>query len=130
MSDETRRLILARRARFIAATLAGAAVSLAPATARGESGVAAGVDNPHDGGDAGDDERDGSIFVEAGTRDLADADPGPCLSIAKPPDAEPEPCLCVMAPHPADDHGGTAGAALSAAVALVVARRRRARSSG
>jgi hypothetical protein len=110
MSDETRRLILARRARFVAATLAGAALS-APTDARADSGIdAAAADADSDAGDAGDggDGGDTPIFVEAGVRDVF-----------------PEPCLCVMAPKATDSDVAAVPAAFVAAAAIVAARRRK-----
>jgi len=87
MSDEARRAILARRARFVAAALASA-------------GLAAGLTQC-----GGKTERDGG-GSDAGS-DVApqpclgmpqqDAEPRPCLEPPEP-DAEPQPCLGMPLP--------------------------------
>lgn len=79
MSDDTRKnaraLILARRAKFMAATLASLAAT---------SGVAGGLEAC--GGESNDPVDDG------GAR--GDAKPQPCLDVAA--DASPQPCLDVV----------------------------------
>ncbi len=79
--DDARRLILARRARFVAAALASVAVT---------AGVAAGTEAC--GG--------GVEQTDAGS----DAAPRPCLDIV-PDDAAPRPCLDI-APDASDDDAG------------------------
>lgn len=77
--DEARRLILARRARFVAAALTG----ITAAMCGGEEDGA----NPRPCLDVAQD----------GGR------PQPCLDVA--PDAEPQPCLAPLPPDASDDAG-------------------------
>ncbi len=117
MADEQqRRIILLRRARFIAAGLAGVAITAPAALVRADGGAGiedAGSDADADT-DAGDDaEASAPIHVDAGARDAGAL-------------AEPAPCLCAMPPAPVSE-GGRAAAALGAAAALVAARRRKRR---
>lgn len=94
MSDEAKRLILARRARFVAAAVAGIAAACGGST---------------------EDTRP-TPCLEPGIRDsgadAADADPKPCLS-PLPPDASsdasddadagiPQPCLSRLPPDAGD----------------------------
>jgi hypothetical protein len=90
--DESKRLILARRARFVAAALAGVA---ATANACGGDAEPQPCLSPlYDGG------------ISDGRADAADARPQPCLEpmiedAAKPDadaDAEPQPCLSPLPP--------------------------------
>jgi hypothetical protein len=78
--DQARRLILARRARFVAAALASVAATAA---------VGAGTE-----GCAGEIEQ-----TDGGVSDAAT--PQPCLKKA-PDDAGPKPCLDVIGPEPED----------------------------
>ncbi len=83
-NDDAKRLILARRARFIAAALAGVTST---AMVVGAEACGGQTDAPIGSSDAG--ASDGS----------KDASPKPCLEV----DAEPQPCLAPRAP----DDGGT-----------------------
>jgi MYXO-CTERM domain-containing protein len=106
---DARDVILRRRAKFVAASLAAAGIAIAPTFARAE-----------DAGDAGD----------AATTDASfdpDAEPGPCLSAPKPEDPEPQSCLCACA-VPEPDLGAGAPTAAVAIAAAFVARRRRPRT--
>jgi hypothetical protein len=76
MTDDPRRVILARRARFLTAAVAGMAVSAC-------------------GGETSGPEPCLSPVYDAGSD--ADAQPEPCLGMPQP-DAEPEPCLSAPAP--------------------------------
>lgn len=100
MGDDSRRRILARRAQFIAASVAMTVSSAALAA---------------------------DATVEDSSAEDADADsapPEPCLSIAKDPEAEPQTCLCAIAPPETPSDALTP--ALVAAAGLVALRRRRA----
>jgi hypothetical protein len=99
--DESKRRILARRARFIAGTLAGLAIS-------------AGSPN-----DARARDRDADADADAG--DDA-SEPQVCLSIARPPAA----CDCIVGAAERDGDGASTTLALVASV--LVARRRTRRS--
>ncbi len=93
-SDENRRLILARRARFMAVTLAGIGVAVAC------------------GGKESDPSPCLSLAADGGS---PDSEARACLSIAEPPDANPQPCLAPLPPDAGDDasdggdDGGDAG---------------------
>jgi MYXO-CTERM domain-containing protein len=104
---DPRDIILRRRARFVAASLAAAGIVATPTIGRAE-----------DGGDA-------SAVDASSDADPDAAPPEPCLSIAKPDDPEPQSCLCASAVP--DKDAGAAPAAFLAAAALVAARRRRRR---
>ena len=79
--DSARRLILARRARFVAAALASVAAT---------TGVAVGTEACVGGADNREE-------VDGGTSDAA---PQPCLTTA-PDDASPQPCLDIELPKDA-----------------------------
>lgn len=98
MSDDAKRAILARRARFLAAAIAGVGVAACGGETEGPSPQPC-LEPAIDAGDAGDD---GAPEPCLGMP-APDAEPEPCLS-APAPDAEPAPCLDV---EPAD--GGDAG---------------------
>ena len=91
-NDETRRLILARRARFVAAALASVA---ATTTALGASVEACGGETTQQPGTAGD-----------GGNGTDGANPQPCLS----PTANPQPCLSRRAPLDAGNKDADADA--------------------
>lgn len=85
-NDDAKRLILARRARFVAAALAGVAVACG-GSAEPETCLSP-VFTPTDGG-----------------KDAADAEPQPCLEPLPPDasdDAEPQPCLSPLPPDAGD----------------------------
>jgi MYXO-CTERM domain-containing protein len=108
MSDETRRILLARRARFVAATLAGA-VSLGATSARASDA---------DAGDSSDAGLDAS--------DIPPPPPEfarPCLS---PPYPERSSCLCGIG---AEHDEAPVAPALAAAAALLAAGRRKKKST-
>lgn len=90
--QKTRALILARRAKFMAATLASVAATTA----------AVGATTEACGGDTNDPV---PISNDAGKADAAN--PQPCLSIAV--DAGPEPCLAPLPPDGGEDAGEDGG---------------------
>lgn len=102
MADDSKPRILARRAQFIAASLAGVAIAVSPTVARAA---------------------DAAVDDAATDADADGAPPEPCLSIAREP--EPEPCLCSIAPP--DAAAITFGPAALAAAAVLAARRRKSR---
>ena len=96
-NDDAKRLILARRARFVAAALAGVAVACGGSTEEGEPRVCL------------------RIAPDAGPRDAAaDAEPQPCLeptlpdagsdgsTDAGPDTGVPQPCLSQLPPDAGD----------------------------
>jgi len=99
MSDDAKRRILARRAQFIAASVALTV-----------SGTALGAD-----GSVDDGATDADIDADAGDDT---APPEPCLSIARP---EPQACLCALA---APDAPGQIPSALIVVAGLAALRRR------
>ena len=104
----SRDIILKRRARFVAASLAAAGL-VVTSTVRAEDG---GEDASVDASDAADD---------AGPPQI-------CLSAPKPEDpANPEACLCACAIPESDLSMGPAAGALAAAAVLAVRRRKRPR---
>ena len=95
MSDGTRRLILARRARC--GRPAASTRRARPTNARADDGSTdAAIDAPADA--------------------ETDADAG---------DADPQPCLCVIAPETADTRDAPLAPIVAAAAAVIAARRRR-----
>lgn len=95
--DSARRLILARRARFVAAALASVAATAGVATAT-EACVGGSEREEIDGGS--------DANPQACLAMTPDANPQPCLDIVPPEDdagadAEPQPCLFA----PLDDGG-------------------------
>jgi hypothetical protein len=94
-NDEAKRLILARRARFVAAALAGVAVACGGST--DDADPQACLSPPYQPRDAGSDAD-------------ADAAPQPCLEPLPPDagdDAEPQVCLSPLPPDAGD--AGDAG---------------------
>jgi hypothetical protein len=79
VNDDSKRVILARRARFLAAAVAGVAVSACGGESTTEPKPCL------------------EPAFDASTDADADAEPGPCLS-APAPDASPEPCLGARQP--------------------------------
>jgi hypothetical protein len=88
-NDDAKRLILARRARFVAAALAGVAVACGGSEAEPE--VCLSPLAPRDAGG-----------------DAADAQPQPCLepTFDAGKDAEPQPCLSPLPPDAGDAGDG------------------------
>ena len=95
--DEAKRIVLARRARFLAAALASVAAT--GAAAAGAEACGGGVDQTQD---AGQPQPCLKVAPDSSQQDSG-ADTGvpqPCLSIA--PDAEPQPCLGALPPDAGD----------------------------
>lgn len=102
--EETKRIILARRARFVAAALASVA-----AAAGVEACGSGGPDQPTTDAGTGRDGAEPQPCLSATAPDSGiDAQPQPCLEPLPPDagdagnDAEPQPCL---APPPGNDGG-------------------------
>ncbi|MBX3202954.1 MAG: hypothetical protein KF894_32805 [Labilithrix sp.] len=74
MSDDARRLILARRARFVAAALASVAATTSTLVASLEA-------------------CGGEVETASGDRGRDRGEPRPCLSAPELPDRPPQPCL-------------------------------------
>lgn len=96
--DSARRLILARRARFVAAALAGVAAT---------AGVATATEGCGGGTDTEEQSPEPCLSVDASIfKEDAKAEPQPCLSVdasigKEDAEAEPQPCLFA----PMDDGG-------------------------
>jgi hypothetical protein len=88
--DRTRKAILSRRAKFLAAAL----VTTLPACDREKEGIQPDVPTTAPSTDAG------STTTTAST-----APPVPCLEIAEPVDAGPPPMPCLKIPPPTSDAG-------------------------
>ena len=89
-NDEAKRLILARRARFVAAALAGIAAACGGSTDDTDPKPCLSI-QPGDGGPP--------------TDSASDAEPQPCLEPLPPDasdDAEPQPCLSPLPPDAGD----------------------------
>jgi hypothetical protein len=99
VTDDPKRAILARRARFVAAAIAGVTVSACGGQTTDPSPQPC-LEPSIDAGDAADD----SAPEPCLGMPAPDAEPEPCLS-APAPDAEPAPCLDVEPPD-AGDAGG------------------------
>jgi hypothetical protein len=88
-NDDAKRLILARRARFVAAALAGVAVACGGATDEGDPQPCLSI-RPTDGG-------------------IDSAKPQPCLEPSVDEDAGPQPCLSPLPPDAGDAGDADAG---------------------
>lgn len=91
-NDDAKRLILARRAKFVAAAIAGIAVACGGSEADPEPCLSP-VLQPRDAG------------PDADANANVDAQPQPCLDVLAPDasdDAEPQPCLSPLPPDAGD----------------------------
>ncbi len=120
--DENKKIILARRARFLAAAASMIATTSIERAARADD---AAVDASADASDASDaSDADRGVFVEGGVR-RSDGYGGD----ADPDFGSPSACLCAASPEngPVDFAPGAAGLAGALAIASAARRRKRSR---
>lgn len=124
--DENKKIILARRARFLAAAASMIATTSIERAARADdAAVDASADASSDANDASDaSDADRGVFVEGGVR-RSDGYGGD----ADPDFGSPSACLCAASPEngPVDFAPGAAGLAGALAIASAARRRKRSR---
>ena len=97
-NDDSKKLILARRARFVAAALASGAGTVPLVVGAGACG-----------GETEEQSPQPCLSMDAATT-RNDAEPQPCLSMdAAPDDAEPQPCLAPRLPDAGADGASDGG---------------------